>query len=163
VRHPERVSHLILYGGFARAAARKGPEGKEKIKAMATLARSDWGADSPALRQMFATQLLPDAGKTQIDALSELEERAISASSAARYLEAIADLDVADKLGQLRVPTIVLHVRGDVFVPFEAGRKMAEHIPGARFVALEGRNHVLLEDDPASARFFEEVRLFLRR
>jgi pimeloyl-ACP methyl ester carboxylesterase len=163
VRHPERVSHLILYGGFARAAVRKGPEGKEKIKAMATLARSDWGADSPALRQMFATQLLPDAGKTQIDALSELEERAISASSAARYLEAIADLDVADKLGQLRVPTIVLHVRGDVFVPFEAGRKMAEHIPGARFVALEGRNHVLLEDDPASARFFEEVRLFLRR
>jgi class 3 adenylate cyclase/pimeloyl-ACP methyl ester carboxylesterase len=123
VRHPDRVSHLILYGGFARSTVRKG-EGKEKIKALATLARTEWGADSPAFRQLFAMQLLPDAGKTHIDDLNELEKRSTSANSAARYLQAIADLDVSDKLGEIRVPTLVLHVRGEVFVPFEAGRKM---------------------------------------
>ncbi len=161
VRHPERVSHLILYGGFPRST-RKG-EGKERIMALATLTRAEWGADSPALRQMFAMQLLPDGTKAQLDSVTDLEKRSTSANTAARYFEAIADLDVMDKLAQLTVPTLVLHVRGDVFVPFEAGRVMAERIPGARFVALEGRNHILMKDDAATSRFFEELRLFLGR
>jgi class 3 adenylate cyclase/pimeloyl-ACP methyl ester carboxylesterase len=162
VRHPERVSHLILYGGFPRSRPHKGPEGRERIMALATLARTEWGSDSPAFRQMFALQLLPDAGRAQIDALNELARRSISGNSAAKYFEAIADLDVVDILGEVRAPTLVLHVRGDVFVPFMAGQAMAERIPGARFVALEGRNHALLGGDPATDRFFEELRLFLK-
>jgi class 3 adenylate cyclase/pimeloyl-ACP methyl ester carboxylesterase len=161
LRHPEKVSHLILYGGFPRSTRK--PEGKERIMAFATLTRAEWGSDSPALRQMFAMQLLPDGNKAQLDSLTELERRCTSANTAARYFEAIADLDILDKLPQLNVPTLVMHTRGDVFVPFEAGRLMAERIPGARFVALEGRNHILMKDDPATARFFEEVRLFLGR
>jgi pimeloyl-ACP methyl ester carboxylesterase len=61
----------------------------------------------------------------------------------------------------VKAPTLVAHVRDDQMVPFEAGRQLAAGIPGARVVAFPGRNHLFLEDEPASARFFEEVSLFL--
>jgi len=55
-----------------------------------------------------------------------------------------------------------MHVRDDLMVPLEAGRQLAAGIPGARFIALPGRNHLFLEHEPASDRFFEEISLFLR-
>jgi pimeloyl-ACP methyl ester carboxylesterase len=76
-------------------------------------------------------------------------------------LEAVSNINVVGLLEQVRAPTLVLHVRDDVRVPIELGRRMAAGIPGARFVAMPGRNHILLEGDPAMARFLEEVRLFL--
>jgi pimeloyl-ACP methyl ester carboxylesterase len=62
----------------------------------------------------------------------------------------------------VKTPTLVMHVRGDVVVPFETGRQLAAGIPGARFIALPGRNHLFLEHEPASDRFFEEINLFLK-
>ena len=79
-----------------------------------------------------------------------------------RHLKAMGDVDVTELLGRVTAPTLVMHVRGDARVPFEAGRKMAAGIPGARFVALEGRNHLFQENEPAAQRFFEELRLFLK-
>jgi pimeloyl-ACP methyl ester carboxylesterase len=76
-------------------------------------------------------------------------------------MEVVGNFDVRDLLPQVAVPTLVMHARGDLICPIEAGRQMASKIDGARFVALPGRNHVLPEDDPAAERFFEEVRLFL--
>jgi cytosine/adenosine deaminase-related metal-dependent hydrolase len=61
VRHPKRVSHLVLYGGFALGANKRSPEERERRKALATLMRLEWGADNPAIRQMFATKFMPDA------------------------------------------------------------------------------------------------------
>ena len=80
---------------------------------------------------------------------------------AARYLETTGDIDVTDLLAKVAVPTLVMHRRGDLRQPIEEGRRMAAGIPGARFVALEGRNHIPLEGEPATERFFEEIRLFL--
>jgi pimeloyl-ACP methyl ester carboxylesterase len=163
VRHPERVSRLILYGGFAVGSKHRGlnAEQLEEFAAMRTLTRVGWGADSPAFRQMFTTQFMPDATKEQADSFNELQRRSASAACAVRYLEAVSNINVVGLLERIRSPTLVLHVRDDVRVPVELGRRMAAGIPGARFVAMPGRNHILLDGDPAMARFLEEVRLFL--
>jgi class 3 adenylate cyclase/pimeloyl-ACP methyl ester carboxylesterase len=163
VRNPDRVSHLILCGGFALGASKLSPESRERRNALVTLMRLEWGADNPAIRQMFATYLMPGASKEQIDTFNELQRTTASAECAARYYEATGAIDVTELLPQVRVPTLVMHARGDLHVPFEHGRQMAAQIPGAKFVALQSNNHVLLEQDPATQRFFEEVDLFLGR
>jgi len=72
------------------------------------------------------------------------------------------DIDVSDLLPRVRVPTLVMHCHDDAAAPLEEGRRMAAGIPGARFVALEGRNHLILESDPSWGRFVEEIRGFLQ-
>lgn len=161
VRHPERVSHLILLGGFALGASKRSPQEAAKREAHVTLTQLEWGANSPTIRQLFATALMPDASKEQTDSFNELQRRSTSAECAARYLKTTAEFDVTNLLPQVRTPTLVMHARGDAQVPLEAGRQMAAGIPGAKFVVLQSNNHILLEQDPATQRFFEEIRLFL--
>ena len=163
VLYPERVSHLILYGGFALGGSKRTPAERERRKALATLMRMEWGADNPAIRQMFATYFMPDATKNQIESFNDLQRKTTSGECAARYFEAASNIDVVELLPQVRAPTLVMHARGDVIVPVELGRQLAAGIPGAKFVALQSNNHVLLEqDDLATRRCFEEVRLFLK-
>jgi class 3 adenylate cyclase/pimeloyl-ACP methyl ester carboxylesterase len=161
VRHPERVSHLILYGGFALGHGKRSPKGHEQIKAMGTLTRLGWGMDNPAFRQMFTSLFIPEGTKEQADWFNDLQRKTTSPKCAARYLELVGNFDVRDLLPQVQVPTLVMHVRGDLMVPIDAGREIAAGIPGARFVALPGRNHLFLKHEPATARFFEEINLFL--
>ena len=104
---------------------------------------------------------MPDATKAQADAFNDQQRLAASAECSVRYWDTVSDIDVTDLLGQVRAPTLVMHVRGDARVPIELGRRLAAGIPGARFVAMPGRNHILLEGDPAMERFLEETRLFL--
>jgi class 3 adenylate cyclase/pimeloyl-ACP methyl ester carboxylesterase len=165
VRHPERVSHLILYGGFARGAYRRAKNEAElqKAKALATLIRTGWGDDSPVYRQLFSSMFMPGGTQEQLEKFAERQRKTTSPECAYRYFETTRDLDVTDLLPKVSVPTLVMHVRDDQVQSFEAGRELAAGIPGARFVALQGRNHFLLEQDPASARVLEEIALFLNR
>jgi pimeloyl-ACP methyl ester carboxylesterase len=163
VRHPERVSHLVLIGGFAvgwKKRARTETE-KEAGDAMLTLMRIGWGQENPAFRQMFTSQFMPGATKEQADWFNELQRISTSPADAVRNFLANGDVDVTSILSQVRVPTLVMHSRQEARVPFEAGRRMAAGIPGARFVPLESRNHLILESEPAFARFLEEIRSFL--
>jgi class 3 adenylate cyclase/pimeloyl-ACP methyl ester carboxylesterase len=162
-RHPERLSHLILYGGFALGGGKRSPGELEKRKAMGTLIRLGWGMDDPAFRQMFTSQFIPEGTKEQADWFNDLQRKTTSAECAARYFEVVGNLDVRELLPQVQVPTLVMHVRGDLMAPIDAGRQMAAAIPGARFIALPGRNHLFLKHEPAAARFFEEIKLFLTR
>jgi class 3 adenylate cyclase/pimeloyl-ACP methyl ester carboxylesterase len=164
VRHPERVSHLVLLGGYAvgwKKRARTAAE-KEAGEAMLTLVRLGWGQENPAFRQMFTSQFIPGATKEQADWFNEFQRISSSPADAARNLIANGDADVTSLLPQVRVPTLVMHARHDARVPFELGRRLAAGIPGARLVPLESHNHVLLESEPAFARFLEEMRAFLR-
>jgi pimeloyl-ACP methyl ester carboxylesterase len=68
-----------------------------------------------------------------------------------------ADFDVTGILQTIHVPTLVLHARGDVRVPFNLGREFAAGIPGAKFVTLESRNHMIMGDEPANRQFFDAV------
>lgn len=163
VRHPQRVSRLILYGGFALGGYKRSAEEREQRKAMTTLIKLGWGTDDPAFRQLFTSRIMPDATKEQADAFNELQRMTASADCAVKYYETVNNIDVQYLLPQVSVPTLVLHVRGDLMQPFEEGRKLAATIPGARFVALQGHNHSLLPGEPAALRFFEELELFLQR
>jgi pimeloyl-ACP methyl ester carboxylesterase len=163
-RHPERVSHLILYGGFAMGASKRPgltATGRERLAAMNTLVKQGWGADNPAFRQIFTSLLMPTANKNQADAFNELQRLSASPECAARYLETVGDLTVVELLSQVKAPTLVMHVRDDCLVPIKLGRELAAGIPGARFVALPGKNHVPLEQDPGVPRLFEELKDFL--
>lgn len=161
VRHPKRVSHLILYGGYVCGAKKRSPEDRDKRNAMLTLARLEWGSENQAFRQLFTGNFVPAATKEQADAFNELQRKTTSPECAARYMDATGDFDITDLLPHVKAPTLVMHVRGDLMVPFESGKALAAGISGARFVALEGRNHFFLEGEPASERFFEEIKLFL--
>src|SRR5205807_7920055 len=99
--------------------------------------------------------------KEQSDWFNELQRKTTSPECAARYLAATGDIDVRDLLPKVTVPTLVMHVRGDLVAPIDLGRQLAAGIPGARFVALPGKNHIFFEHQPACERFFEEIRLFL--
>jgi len=165
VRHPERVSHLVLLGGFAQGANRRPQTDsqKEQSAAMRTLTRLGWGQNNPAFRQLFTSRFVPEATKEQADWYNELQKRATSPENAVRYMEATGEIDVSHLLAQVRVPTLVLHAREDAAVPFDLGRRMAAGIPGARFVPLDSKNHILLEHEPAFSRFLEEMLLFLKQ
>src|SRR5260370_28020176 len=130
-------------------------------KAMGTLMRLGWGMDSPAFRQMFTSLFMPEGTTQQADWFNDLQRKTTSPECAARYLEVVGDLDVRELLPQVQVPTLVMHVRGDLVSPIDAGREMAAGIPGARFIALPVRNHLFLTHEPAAARFFDDPNLLL--
>ncbi len=161
VRHPERVSQLILYGGYALGWAKRGIREKEQGNAVVELVRQGWGQDNPAFRQMFTSQMMPGATGKQMDWFNELQRKTTSPEIAARLRVAIGEIDVMSLLPQVSIPTLVLHARGDAVAPFDGGRKMASMIPGARLVSLDSANHLLVEGEPAWPRFLAEVRSFL--
>jgi len=165
VRHPERVSHLVLYGGFARGAYRRAKNEMElqQAKALATLIRTGWGSDSPVFRQLFSSLFMPAGTPEQLQRFAERQRKTTTAECAYRYFEITRNLDVSELLPRIGVPTLVMHKRDDQVQPFEAGRELAAGIPGARFVALPGQNHMPLAQDPETERMLEEIRLFLKR
>jgi pimeloyl-ACP methyl ester carboxylesterase len=126
-----------------------------------SLIRHGWGGDNPTFRQVFTTLFMPDATPEQMGWFNDLQRVSASADTALRITEATSEWDVSPLLATLRVPTLVLNATGDAMVPFEEGPRFASGIPDARFVALESRNHLLLDDEPAFARFLTEVRDFL--
>jgi pimeloyl-ACP methyl ester carboxylesterase len=106
--------------------------------------------------------MIPDGTKEQADALNDLQRLTTSPESAVRFFETVNDFDIAHLLPRVNVPTLIMHARGDLMQPFDEGRKLAAGIPGARFIALDGRNHSFLPGDPAMLRFLEELELFLQ-
>jgi len=163
VRHPERVSHLLLYGGFARGRRkRESTRDAEQSEAFLTLMRHGWGQENPAFRQMFTSLFIPGGTSEQMQWFNDLQRITTSPQNAVRIRHAVDEIDVSNLLGQVKVPTLVLHCRNDAVQPFEGGRQLAAAIPGARFVALEGSNHIILESDPAWPRFIEEISNFLQ-
>lgn len=156
VRHPERVSQLILYGTFARVAG-----GEDTRLPLLDLVKAGWGNDNPAFRQVFTSLFIPDANSEQMRWFNELERVSASPETAAKILEEIWRIDVRDILAAVETPTIVMHRRGDNAVVFENGRTLAGLIPSARFVPLEGSNHYFLEQEPAFETFLDIVEQFL--
>ena len=163
VRHPDRVSRLILYGAFARGWARIGlpAERLEEIESVRKLMRSGWGRDSPAFRQIFTSWFMPDATAEQMRAFNEYQRVSAPPENAAELYKVIGDTDVLDLLPKVSVPTIVFHARGDRLVSFRNGLQLASTIPGARLVPLDSQNHILFEDEPAWKAFLVEYRRFL--
>jgi len=162
VRHPERVSHLVLYGGFARGKRRRGQQAEvEQADALLTLMRQGWGQENPAFRQIFTSLFIPGATAEQARWFNDLQRLTTSPANAVRIRRTVDEIDVVSLLPDVRAPTLVLHCRNDAVQPFEEGRRMAAGISGSRFVSLEGSNHLILEHEPAWPRLLDEVTRFL--
>jgi pimeloyl-ACP methyl ester carboxylesterase len=126
VRHPERVSRLILYGGYSKGWAQcPESEGHRRYRAIVDLVQLGWGKDNPVFRQLFAAQFVPGASPEQFAWFNELCRRTTTPEIATRLLTARGDLNVRNLLPLVRVPTLVLHARHDEIVPFEAGKQLA--------------------------------------
>jgi pimeloyl-ACP methyl ester carboxylesterase/DNA-binding winged helix-turn-helix (wHTH) protein len=163
VRHPERVSRLVLYGGYTQgvlARARTDAE-REEAHMLTNAMPRYWGRDNPAFRLFFAARFVPDGTQEQMRWFSELTRVTTTPDVAVRLRTTASTIDVTALAPLVRAPTLVVHATGDAAVPFDEGRRLAALIPGARFVSLDGRNHVLLEEEPAWPRFLDEVRRFL--
>ncbi|MGB3245010.1 MAG: alpha/beta fold hydrolase [Sulfitobacter sp.] len=162
VRHPDRVSGLILIGGYAAGWRHlASPEEHARREAVRNLTEVGWGTDNPAYRHIFSQTFMPDAGAEDLEWFDEFQRLTTSPRNAARFQDAFGDIDVRGKLGQVKVPTLVLHARDDQRIALDQGRALASGIPGAHFVPLESRNHVLVDYEPAWTSCMKAVRDFL--
>jgi pimeloyl-ACP methyl ester carboxylesterase/DNA-binding SARP family transcriptional activator len=164
IRHPERVKQLILFGGYAQGWRIGADEALIKEReAVTTLTALGWGQNNPAYRQIFSSTFLPSATSDEHAWFNEFQRLTTSPENAVRFLSVFSDIDVQAQLTKVKVPTLVIHSLGDLRVPAETGRNIAESIPNAEFVGLESDGHLLLSREPASKVFVETVRNFLKR
>jgi pimeloyl-ACP methyl ester carboxylesterase len=162
-RHPGRVTHLILLGGYA-AGWRHIADAEEAARreAVITLVAHGWGEDTPIYRQIFSQTFMPSATHEEIDWFNDFQRATASAPNAARFLQAFSTIDVRHRLAEVKAPTLVLHARGDQRVPIAHGIEIASRIPGASLVTLDTDNHVPLSREPATTRIIESIEAFLR-
>lgn len=163
VRHPDRVSHLVLYGGYARGRRARGLSEDERAEdeLLQSIVRIGWGKADPEFRRVFTTRFVPEATVEQMRWFEEMMRVSVSPRMAARLRDVWAGIDVTDLLAQVTAPTLVAHGRGDVACPFEEGRLLATGIPNARLLPLDSRNHTLLATEPAWQVFVTALRAFL--
>ena len=163
VRHPGRVTALILYGSYARGWQMRGHSPAEiaEREAMITLSEVGWGRDLAVYRDVFSKTFVPGATEEQRQWFNDLQRMTCSPANAVALQKALGPIDVSHVLSRVNVPTLVLHARGDLRCPLEEGRRIAAEIPDSRFVLLESQNHILLAHEPAWQVFLREVRGFL--
>jgi pimeloyl-ACP methyl ester carboxylesterase/DNA-binding CsgD family transcriptional regulator len=160
VRHPERVTHLILLGAWAGGGAMTAEELAEE-ETYLSMIRVGWAREDPRFRRVFTTRFIPDATPEQMAWFDDLQRLSTSAENAVKARVARRAVDVTPLLPKVRAPTLVLQARQDAATDFDEGRQLAALIPGARFVPLESRNHILLGDEPAWQVLVREVEAFL--
>jgi DNA-binding winged helix-turn-helix (wHTH) protein/pimeloyl-ACP methyl ester carboxylesterase len=162
VKHPERVTHLVLYGAFACGLNHYGtPADLEARHALTSLVRLGWGLNNPKFAKTFTCRFVPEATPEHEKWFDELQRVSTSPENAARLMERDDSIDVRPLLSQVKTPTLVIHCDRDHAVVPERGRLLAAAIPHARYVSLPSANHLMLEEEPAWSMFLEEVGLFL--
>ncbi len=162
-RHPEKVSHLILLGGYSHGLLHRKPTAKTLayVQAQAQLIELGWGVRDAPVQQFITASMIPDGTPEQVAALNEQQRRSCDGHRAAILFRSRLALDVRAELAAVRCPTLVLHAQGDAAVSVEMGRELAAAIADARFESLRTRNHVPLAGEPAFDRFCEAVSAFI--
>lgn len=163
-RHPQRVTHLVLLGGFARGARRRGASSisPENFAALARLLEDGWAQDNSAFRQLMTSMFWPGANAEQMDSFNHLQRVSCPPKTAVALLRRIAEFDATDDMARIACPTLVLHSPRDSRVPFEEGRLIAATVPGARLEPFDSPNHTPLVDEPAFAQVQTLIDEFLR-
>ena len=163
VKYPERVSGLILYGGFAegRALRKASPDDIDE-NTLLGLIRAGWGqADSPFVKA-FSSLSLPDATSEQMDSFVKMQTETITPENAARLRQVVDRFSVKDILHLVSSPTLVVHAISDAMQPIEQGRILASEIPNAKYVSMASRNHIPLPQEESWAQMMREIQSFLQ-
>ncbi len=162
VKHPHRVSKLILFGGYpAGWRIEASPQTIREREAILTLTATGWGQDNPAYRQIFSSTFMPTATAQELEWFNEFQRSTTSPQNAVRFLSAFGDIDVRHLLPELQVPTLVIHSLRDQRIPVQTGIELASAIPNAQFLGLESDNHLLLGREPSSNEFVSAIRDFI--
>jgi len=162
-QYPEKVSHLILHGAYARGRCKRGnPEGIEESKALVTLIRQSWGRDNPMVRQMMTSLFMPDATQEESAWFNEFQRTCGPGENLARFRELFDDIDVSNLLAEINIPTLVVQCVGDSVAPLSEGKLIASRIPGARLVTLNSNNHLVFANEPGFQRFLDAVHDFMK-
>jgi DNA-binding winged helix-turn-helix (wHTH) protein/pimeloyl-ACP methyl ester carboxylesterase len=163
VRHPKRVSHLILHGSYVQGrVVRHTTDEREQGEAYLTLIRHGWGkAGSPFVKSL-TSMYIPGGSKEQIESLVQLQRQSTTAENAARLRAAIDHFDVTNLLREITVPTLIIHARNDGVQPIEEGRRLASGIKSSQFVMLDSANHIPIDNEPAWDEFFRSIRAFVQ-
>jgi pimeloyl-ACP methyl ester carboxylesterase/DNA-binding CsgD family transcriptional regulator len=160
-RHPERVTHLVLYGGYARGRKFRRPDERKQEEALISAIRAGWDDPDPTFRRVFSMLFLPDGTPEQMAWYDDLLRRSTSPETAARLYDARGNVNVVEIAPRVSAKTLVVHARDDRVVPVEEGRLVASLVPGAELVLLDSANHILLADEPAWASFLSQLHAFL--
>lgn len=162
VRHPEKVSHLILFGGYARGRNNRGDDVQlKKNLLLQSIIENGWEDQNPAFRQVFASLFVPNGSHEHQQWFAELCRKTASTENALRLEANCADINVDAMLPLIEVPTLVIHAKDDAVVLLEEGKHLAAEIPNAQFVLLDSENHLLLSDEPAWRHMCDEILHFL--
>jgi len=163
VRHPERVSHLVLYGTYAQGRLRRmnSPDEVEKARVLLDLTRLGWGRENHAFLQVWASRFQPGGTLEHLRSWCDQQRAATSADTAVRLFQIDWNTDVREAARKIKCPVLIVHPERDVVVPIEQGRSLASLIPNCRFVQLDSENHMPLADEPAWSQLLSEVRSFL--
>jgi pimeloyl-ACP methyl ester carboxylesterase/DNA-binding winged helix-turn-helix (wHTH) protein len=163
VRHPERVSHLVLSGAYCRGRLARAatPDEREEAALDLQLGRIGWRHDDPTFRQVFASQFLPDGDRALWDAFNDLQRATTSTENVVRFLDEFAQIDVSALAPRVQCPTLILHARDDLRIPRSQAQDLAALIPDSELRFLPGRNHILTADEQAWPVFLDELERFL--
>jgi pimeloyl-ACP methyl ester carboxylesterase len=162
-RRSERVDRLVLYGTYARGRDRRGnlPIEPEKARLMLEMLEVGWADEDAAFMRSFATQFQPDGTLEHLLSWCELQRQATTARNAVALTRIMFDIDVLAAAREIGCPVLVAHATQDAVVPFEEGRLLARSIPDAEFLALQSRNHFMLEKEQAWAQMIDALVAFL--
>lgn len=164
VLHPDRVSHLILYGGFAQGRLKRGStrEARDEAQMLEDLARVGWGRKDPVFRKVFASLFVPNATSEETDAFDALQTFSTSAENAARFIRAFNAIDVLAEAAEVSVPALVIHARDEIEIPVSQAELIAKTIPNARLVTLASNRHILSAEEAAWPEFLRALEEFVK-
>jgi DNA-binding CsgD family transcriptional regulator len=163
VRHPERVTHLVLYGSNTRGPLGDGPTVEQEAEAQARLkvVELGWLSENAGYGQFLGSMHIPDSAPEQFRSYNDLARRTTSSANALSTMNVFNRMNVERLVPKVDCPTLVIHARGDTIIPFDQGRKVASLVPSAHFVSLESRNRITLNTEPAWRQFVQALDEFL--
>lgn len=153
LRHPERISHLILYAPLIRGWQRVSSAHAEQWRNIEKLVASDWGEKSLAFPAMFAHMFIPQGTTEQILWYTDIQRKTADKQMAVMIMKVLGELDLWSNLKDINVPTLVIQVAGDRCIPSERVKETAMLIPACEFASIDSNNHILLEDEPGWEQF----------
>jgi pimeloyl-ACP methyl ester carboxylesterase len=159
--NPDRVSHLVLYGGFVQGRLQRDPPQAAEARMLEDLVEHGWGRPDSAFRRVFASLFVPEASVADLDAFDELQRVSTSPENALRFVRMFNQIDVLSLAAKVTTPTLVLHARSESEIPVSQARLIAAAIPNAKFVPLDSRNHILGPDEAAWQQFLDEIAAFV--